>query len=120
MAKADSKLAVQETVMPEEAPVNAGPIPGAVPASTVDNVDADGRVHPVLQLCERFAGLGVTAETESSAYCGSGVTAAHEVLALRLSRRVVARAAGPPPTLFPRRSIRASTSMRSTVVRQRP
>lgn len=63
----------------------AGHIPGAVSAPTADNTDADGLLRPAAELRERFAGLGVTPHTGVAAYCGSGVTAAHQVLALRLA-----------------------------------
>ncbi len=66
----------------------AGHIPGAVSAPTAGNVAADGRFRPPAELRERFARLGVSAEPEAGqvgAYCGSGVTAAHEVLALALA-----------------------------------
>jgi thiosulfate/3-mercaptopyruvate sulfurtransferase len=60
----------------------AGHIPGAVSAPSVDNVTADGRLRPPAELAARFAGLGIAPEVTVAAYCGSGVTAAHEVLAL--------------------------------------
>jgi thiosulfate/3-mercaptopyruvate sulfurtransferase len=68
----------------------AGHIPGAVSAPTAANVSADGRFLPPPELRERFTSLGVPAGTdvairEVGAYCGSGVTAAHEVLALALA-----------------------------------
>jgi thiosulfate/3-mercaptopyruvate sulfurtransferase len=63
-----------------------GHIPGAVSAPTFDNVDADGRWRPAADLRERFAALGVVpGGPPVGAYCGSGITAAHEVLALRLA-----------------------------------
>jgi thiosulfate/3-mercaptopyruvate sulfurtransferase len=65
----------------------AGHIPGARSAPTFDNVRADGRFRPPSELAKRFADLGVGAATEVGVYCGSGVTAAHEVLALRLAGR---------------------------------
>ncbi|WP_370619395.1 sulfurtransferase [Mumia sp. Pv 4-285] len=61
----------------------AGHVPGAVSAPTFANVDADGRWRAGGELADRFAGLGAVAGVEVAAYCGSGVTAAHEVLALR-------------------------------------
>lgn len=72
----------------------AGHIPGAVSAPTAGNVGADGRFLDPGALRDRFAGLGVTGEPVPpvAAYCGSGVTAAHEVLALAL--------AGLPAALF--------------------
>lgn len=70
----------------------AGHIPGARSAPTSDNVDADGRFLPAEQLRARFAALGVSREVPVAAYCGSGVTAAHEAVALTL--------AGFEPALF--------------------
>jgi thiosulfate/3-mercaptopyruvate sulfurtransferase len=70
----------------------AGHIPGALSAPTAANVGPDGRFRAPAQLKERFARLGVPAAAGASdagptvgAYCGSGVTAAHEVLALALA-----------------------------------
>ena len=70
----------------------AGHIPGAVSAPTAGNVLADGRFRPAPALRARFAALGVAAPAgapgtgaAAGAYCGSGVTAAHEVLALAVA-----------------------------------
>jgi thiosulfate/3-mercaptopyruvate sulfurtransferase len=66
----------------------AGHIPGAVSAPTLDNVGPDGRFLPAGELRGRFTGLGVPGEAGGAAvgcYCGSGVTAAHEVLALAIA-----------------------------------
>lgn len=60
----------------------AGHIPGAVSAPTVGNIGVDGRFLPAELLRERFAKLGATDAVDVGVYCGSGVTAAHEVLAL--------------------------------------
>jgi thiosulfate/3-mercaptopyruvate sulfurtransferase len=60
----------------------AGHIPGAVSASTADNVNPDGTFRPAGDLAARFAAFGATSAPEVGVYCGSGVTAAHEVLAL--------------------------------------
>ena len=61
----------------------AGHIPGAVSAPTVDNAGQDGRFLPVGALRQRFSGLGVEpGDGAVGVYCGSGVTAAHEILAL--------------------------------------
>ncbi|MFC0598973.1 sulfurtransferase [Streptomyces palmae] len=60
----------------------AGHIPGARSAPTTENLDADGRFLSVEKLAERFRGLGVTEGTEVGVYCGSGVSAAQQVLAL--------------------------------------
>ncbi|MEP6843050.1 MAG: sulfurtransferase [Pseudolysinimonas sp.] len=63
----------------------AGHIPGAVSAPTSENVDADGCFLPPDQLRARFAALGVEPGTPVASYCGSGVTAAHEAVALALA-----------------------------------
>lgn len=63
----------------------AGHIPGALSAPVGGNVDGSGRLLPGPELRERFASLGVDAETPVGVYCGSGVTAAAQVLALELA-----------------------------------
>jgi thiosulfate/3-mercaptopyruvate sulfurtransferase len=63
----------------------AGHIPGAVNAPTTGNVDADGHFLPADELRERFAELGADGSQPVGAYCGSGVTAAHEALALEIA-----------------------------------
>lgn len=63
----------------------AGHIPGAVSAPTSGNVGPDGRFLSPDRLRERFTGLGAAGAAQVGAYCGSGVTAAHEVLALDIA-----------------------------------
>ena len=63
----------------------AGHIPGAVSAPTTQNLAADGTLLPADVLAERFAALGVSPEAPVAVYCGSGVTAAHEILALEVA-----------------------------------
>ena len=63
----------------------AGHIPGARNRPTTENVDATGRFLDRAQLRSAFARLGVRDGAPVAAYCGSGVTAAHEVLALELA-----------------------------------
>ncbi|WP_022892590.1 sulfurtransferase [Agromyces subbeticus] len=63
----------------------AGHIPGARSAPSGDNLDAGGRFLPAEVLRERFAELGITPGIAVAAYCGSGVTAAHEVAALAIA-----------------------------------
>lgn len=75
----------------------AGHVPGAVSAPTTGNLAADGTFLDPEALRARFVALGVAAGTGSTTegaagdsaasrsvgvYCGSGVTAAHEVAAL--------------------------------------
>jgi len=63
----------------------AGHIPGALTCPTAATVDAEGRFLPPVVLRDRFAQLGVAPDVEVATYCGSGVTAAHLVLALTLA-----------------------------------
>src|SRR5579875_255564 len=63
----------------------AGHIPGARNRPTTDNLDPRGRFLPRAALRQAFARLGVEEGVPVAAYCGSGVTAAHEVLALELA-----------------------------------
>ncbi|KHL12855.1 thiosulfate/3-mercaptopyruvate sulfurtransferase [Mumia flava] len=67
----------------------AGHVPGAVSAPAGGDAEADGRWRSVAALRARYAGLGIgesgagSGTREVAAYCGSGVTAARTVLALR-------------------------------------
>ena len=63
----------------------AGHVPSAVNAPTTDNLGPDGRFLPPAVLASRFRALGVTTGSSVGVYCGSGVTAAHQVLALELA-----------------------------------
>ncbi|WP_116948038.1 sulfurtransferase [Jiangella endophytica] len=71
----------------------AGHIPGALSAPTADNVDATGRFLSPDGLRARFAALGILGGRPVGVYCGSGVTAAHEIAALAV--------AGIDATLYP-------------------
>lgn len=70
----------------EQEPVDprAGHIPGAISAPTADNLREDGKFKDPRQLRARFEALGVVAGKPDAVavYCGSGVTAAHQVAAL--------------------------------------
>ncbi|MGH2895383.1 MAG: sulfurtransferase, partial [Solirubrobacteraceae bacterium] len=59
----------------------AGHIPGARNWPMARNLGDTGRFRPQAELAEAFGDL---AGTEVGAYCGSGITAAHTVLALEL------------------------------------
>lgn len=60
----------------------AGHIPGALSAPTTGNLTPDWTFHDDATLAERFAPLGVLPGAEVGVYCGSGVTATHEIAAL--------------------------------------
>ncbi|MGH8909962.1 MAG: sulfurtransferase [Egibacteraceae bacterium] len=64
-----------------------GHIPGARNAPWTGNLNPDtGRFHEPAALRERFAALGADQAEEVVVYCGSGVTACHDLLALRSAR----------------------------------
>lgn len=58
-----------------------GHIPGAISASTAANLDEDGRFLSADKLRDRFSALGADGK-QIGVYCGGGVTATHEILAL--------------------------------------
>ncbi len=60
----------------------AGHIPGAVNAPYEDNLGPDMRFLPVEVLAEKYGSLGVGDGTDTVVYCGSGVTACHNLLAI--------------------------------------
>lgn len=59
----------------------AGHIPGAGNLPYADLINVDGTFRPAADLRERMARAGIDESSEFGAYCGSGVTAAHTVLA---------------------------------------
>jgi thiosulfate/3-mercaptopyruvate sulfurtransferase len=63
----------------------AGHIPGARNVPAAGNNDADGRFLSEEELRRRFATVGAIPGTSVGAYCGSGVVAAQEVLALSVA-----------------------------------
>lgn len=62
----------------------AGHIPGAVSAPTAENLTPDGNFRPATELRERFGKLGA-GRTPVTVYCGSGVTATHQIAALAIA-----------------------------------
>ncbi|UYQ64913.1 sulfurtransferase [Streptomyces peucetius] len=64
----------------------AGHIPGAVSAPTTENLDPQGRFLAPEVLAARFRGLGAGEDTPTvGVYCGSGVSAAQQAVALELA-----------------------------------
>jgi thiosulfate/3-mercaptopyruvate sulfurtransferase len=63
----------------------AGHIPGARNVPTRQLLDDSGRFWPEDVLRQRFSAAGVTPSRSVVAYCGSGVTACHNLLALELA-----------------------------------
>jgi len=64
----------------------AGHIPGALNRPSTQNLTAAGTFRPAPEILERFAGLA----REPVLYCGSGITAAHTLLALESAGRTAA------------------------------
>ncbi|MCW2752027.1 MAG: sulfurtransferase [Aeromicrobium sp.] len=71
----------------------AGHIPGALNTPTGENLGPDGRFLDPASLRARFLAAGVDPDRPVTTYCGSGVTAAHNIVALTL--------AGFAPALYP-------------------
>ncbi|MGV8852108.1 MAG: sulfurtransferase [Rhodoglobus sp.] len=71
----------------------AGHIPGAISAPTSGNLNEAGQFLDAEMLREHYEELGVRVDRAVGVYCGSGVTAAHDALALTV--------AGFRPALFP-------------------
>ena len=72
----------------------AGHVPGAVNAPWAANLDgATGRFLPAAHLQDRYASLGVSDTVDVVCYCGSGVSACADVLAIE-------HAGFRPPRLF--------------------
>ena len=56
----------------------AGHIPGAINRPSMENLDEQSRFRPPTEIAERYVGTG----DDLVLYCGSGITAAHTLLAL--------------------------------------
>ena len=63
----------------------AGHIPTAVSAPTAGNVNPDATFLPARALAARFSELGLDPDVPVVSYCGSGVTACHNLLALHMA-----------------------------------
>lgn len=70
----------------EEEPLDAvaGHIPGAHNVPTSSNLTEDGYFRTVAELREVYAGVGAVPGADVAVYCGSGVTAVHDIIALEL------------------------------------
>ena len=62
-----------------------GHIPGARSAPWADNLDAEGRLHDAEALRRHYDQVGAGDARTIVAYCGSGVTACHDLLALTIA-----------------------------------
>jgi thiosulfate/3-mercaptopyruvate sulfurtransferase len=59
----------------------SGHIPGALSVPCRENLDASGRFLPAETLRQRFESAGISDASGVTVYCGSGVTACHDLLA---------------------------------------
>ncbi|HEY2597823.1 MAG TPA: sulfurtransferase [Candidatus Dormibacteraeota bacterium] len=71
----------------EKEPIDpkAGHIPGALSAPWAENLGPNGRFKSPEELRKRFAELGIDDGKGAVAYCGSGVNATHDLLAMELA-----------------------------------
>jgi len=63
----------------------AGHIPGARSVHWRDNLRADGRFEAAADLRARYEQLGVRTGRTAIVYCGSGMSACHDLLALEVA-----------------------------------
>ena len=79
----------------DEEPIDpvAGHVPTAINAPYEDNLDAHGLFLPPAELRDRFGALGAE-DPDTVIYCGSGVTACHDIVA-------IVAAGLPEPILYP-------------------
>lgn len=62
-----------------------GHIPGAVSAPWIDNLNAEARFKSPEELRRQYEALGVDGKNGAVVYCGSGVNACHDLLALEVA-----------------------------------
>ena len=63
----------------------AGHIPTALPSPVAENVNPDGTFKSASALAARFAEMGLDPNLPVVSYCGSGVTACHNLMALQMA-----------------------------------
>lgn len=63
----------------------AGHIPGAVNIDTSRNLNDDGTFRSADELRDLYAAVGAVRGADIAAYCGSGVTATHDLLAMAVA-----------------------------------
>lgn len=80
----DARSAERHRGEPNPVDPRFGHIPGALSAPWTDNVEA-GHMRSSADLGQAFDAHGITPDTDVITSCGSGVTACHDLLALRLA-----------------------------------
>ncbi len=81
----DARLGERYRGETEPVDPKAGHIPGAISAPYPENLDSNGRFLPPEKLRERYKKLGVKKGQGAVVYCGSGVNATHDLLAMDLA-----------------------------------
>ena len=67
---------------PDSLDPRSGHIPGAISVPVREHLGPDGRVASASELRERFAAAGIGQDSTVISYCGSGVTACYNLLAM--------------------------------------
>lgn len=70
---------------PDPVDPRSGHVPGARSLPCRENLDPSGHLLPVAELRRRFAAVGVHDARHVVSYCGSGVTACHNLLTLEVA-----------------------------------
>ncbi len=78
----DARSAERFSGAPDPLDPRPGHIPGAKSAPCKANLAADGSLLPADVLRQRYGELGVSRAEDVVVYCGSGVTACHDLLAM--------------------------------------
>lgn len=81
----DARAAVRYRGESEPVDPVAGHIPGAVNVPTSSNLGPDGCFRDPEELAAIYAEVGAVAGLDVAAYCGSGVTATHDILAMEVA-----------------------------------
>jgi len=86
MALLDARAAPRYRGEIEPIDAEPGHIPGALNRQSLDNVNADGTFKPAHEIRKGFAAtLGTRRASEVVNYCGSGVSACHNLLAMEIA-----------------------------------
>lgn len=81
----DARAAERYAGLTEPVDKRAGHIPGAINLPTTSFLDETGRFLPADRIREMFAEVGVTPDTNTVVYCGSGVHACHALAAMEIA-----------------------------------
>ena len=83
----DARAAERYTGAVEPFGPRAGHIPGAISLPFAGNLTPAGTFKPPAELAERYQAAGIDTASDIVCYCGSGVTATHDIFVLHLLGR---------------------------------